>query len=150
MGCTFELHTRSLEARFVAKAEVYLQQLNLYQNCLFRQTDTLQRLEVDINDYTVRVISVDDLAVQYDRKTGDTVGEAAQGLRNQQSSFQQQLSDFDPQIDYIAFLVRPDSFDTFRQVRDIVQQQGFEVGWEPLKADTPIILGSQGRSIGVQ
>ncbi len=128
----------------------YLRQLDLYQRCAFNQGEQLQRLTVETQDYQVSVVNFENLAVQYDLKQGETVGEDSQTLFNRTSNFQQQLAAFDPRREYLAFLVRPDSFDSFRQVREIAWKQGFDVGWEPLAAETPIVLGNEGRSINVQ
>ena len=103
-----------------------------------------------MNDYQVSIVNLNNLSLRYDLKPGEEVGDQLNNLTAQDSQYQQQLANFDPRIEYLAFLVRPDSFQSFRQAREIAWKQGFDVGWEPLNADTPIVLGNEGRSIGVQ
>jgi hypothetical protein len=128
----------------------YLQKLSEYQNCVAIQAAKLQQVTLDTNDYQVSIVNLNNLSLRYDLKKGEEVGDQLNNLTAQDSQYQQQLANFDPRIEYLAFLVRPDSFKSFRQAREIAWKKGFDVGWEPLKADMPIILGNEGRSIGVQ
>jgi hypothetical protein len=36
---------------------------------------------------------------------------------------------------YLFFLVRSDSFQVFREVRDFAKAKGFQIGWDPMAAD---------------
>jgi hypothetical protein len=45
---------------------------------------------------------------------------------------------------YFGFYVYPDSFDSFRVVKEIVTQAGFEFGWEPEKPGTHLRFGKEG------
>ena len=67
-----------------------------------------------------------------------------------ESQFSQIISELNPEEDYLAFIVRPNSFKGFRAAREQAWNQGFEVGWEPHKSELPIQFGSSGRAIGVQ
>ena len=62
------------------------------------------------------------------------------------------LAKLDPKKDYLAFLVRPNSFEAFQVAREQAWKQGFKVGWEPQNTNDPITfgLGSGGRSVGIQ
>ena len=128
----------------------YVQKLSDYQSCVVKQGTKLQQVTLDTNDYQVSIVNLNNLSLRYDLKPGEEVGDRLNNLTAQDSQYQQQLANFDPRIEYLAFLVRPDSFQSFRQAREIAWKQGFDVGWEPLNADTPIVLGNEGRSIGVQ
>ncbi|MFM1841772.1 MAG: hypothetical protein RLZZ490_505 [Cyanobacteriota bacterium] len=128
----------------------YLKQLSDYQNCIAQQGARLNQTSLDTNDYQVSIVNLNNLSIRYELKQGEEVGDRLSNLTKQDSKYQQQLANFDPRFEYLAFLVRPDSFQSFRQAREIAWQQGFDVGWEPLTDDTPIILGNEGRSIGVQ
>ena len=128
----------------------YLKQLSDYQSCIAQQGERLQQASLDTNDYQVSIVNLNNLSIRYELKEGEEVGDRLSNLTNQDSKYQQQLANFDPRFEYLAFLVRPDSFQSFRQAREIAWKKGFDVGWEPLTDDTPIILGNEGRSIGVQ
>jgi len=66
------------------------------------------------------------------------------------SSFINTLKQLNPDVNYIAFIVRPDSFETFRVAREKAWSIGYEVGWEPFAQDKILVFGSGGRSVGVQ
>lgn len=51
---------------------------------------------------------------------------------------------------YLAFLVRDDSFNVFREARRLGDQKRFESGWELLAIDEPIKFGATGTSIAPQ
>lgn len=81
----------------------------------------------------------------------DISGEKSQQLNDRNSEFQEKLKSYDPQSEYLAFLVREDCFQAFRQARDIAWKQNFNVGWEPVEASEDIVFTSKGgRAIGVQ
>lgn len=128
----------------------YLKQLSDYQSCVAQQGAKLQQVSLDTQDYQVSIVNLNNLSLRYDLKEGEEVGDRLSNLSNQTSKYQQQLANFDPRFEYLAFLVRPDSFQSFRQAREIAWKKGFDVGWEPLTEDTPLVLGNEGRSIGVQ
>ncbi|BFM40210.1 hypothetical protein [Synechocystis sp. LKSZ1] len=133
-----------------AKAEdygAYLAEFQNYQACLLQQSEHLAKLKVETADYQVTLVNVDNFAFQYTPKAGK---QSDPPLQSAESPFAQQLQALDPQRDYVAFVVRPDAFRTFRQARKLAQRQGFDIGWEPLATETPLILGSEGRRIGVQ
>ena len=61
------------------------------------------------------------------------------------SQFQQELKKLNKKKSYVVFLVRKDSFEVFRQARQIAWQQGLQVGWQPCK-DGPIYASSAGEA----
>lgn len=125
----------------------YLAELQAYQTCLVQKSERLANLQIETADYQVSLVNIDNFAFRYDPKPGKPAGSS---LQSDHSPFVQQLQALDPQRDYVAFVVRPDAFPTFRQARKLAQRQGFDIGWEPLAPETPLILGSEGRRIGVQ
>lgn len=74
-------------------------------------------------------------------------GETLEELRRPDSRYQALLKQFDPKRYVIAFLVYPDSFDTFREARKLAWQAEYELGWNPLKPGGPAL--SLGRGGGV-
>ena len=66
------------------------------------------------------------------------------------SKFQAILSQLDKNQQYIAFLVRDDSFNIFRKARDVADTAGFDTGWELLGIDEPIKFGEGGTAIATQ
>ena len=77
-------------------------------------------------------------------------GEGAANLENPNSKFQAVLSQLDKDKQYIAFLVRDDSFNVFRKARQVADNVGLDTGWELLGIDEPIQFGEGGTAIGTQ
>ncbi len=127
----------------------YLQELTSYQNCLSDTSEQLKEFRAQTKYYEVELLDIESVSWQYTPKS-DIAGEATQELAKSNSEYRQALAQLNPQQDYLAFLVRPDSFVAFRQAREIAWKAKFDVGWEPKTPDAPIIFGSGGRAVGVQ
>ena len=81
----------------------------------------------------------------------ENAGEPTRALRDTTSEFQRILAKADTSKQVVAFLVRPDGLETFREARKQAIRRGFQSGWEPIDADLEgITFGSGGRSVGVQ
>jgi len=74
------------------------------------------------------------------------VGELRWELGNEQSYFRKILADLNPNEQFIALFVRPNGFDTFRMVRKIAWENGFNVGWFPKPQHERIIFSPYGSS----
>jgi biopolymer transport protein ExbD len=79
-----------------------------------------------------------------------TSGEGAGDLENPNSKYQAMLSLLDKDKQYIAFLVRDDSFNVFRKARQVADSLGLDTGWELLGIDEQINFGEGGIAIGTQ
>jgi hypothetical protein len=78
-------------------------------------------------------------------------GETITDLENANNGkFQAILSQLDKDRQYIAFLVRDDSFNVFRKARQLADEAGFDTGWELLGIDEPIKFGEGGTAIATQ
>ncbi len=77
-------------------------------------------------------------------------GETMEELENPSSKFQSILSQLVKSNQYIAFLVRDDSFNIFRKARQVADTAGFDTGWELLGIDEPIKFGEGGTAIATQ
>jgi hypothetical protein len=77
-------------------------------------------------------------------------GEGTGDLENANSKYQAMLSLLDKDKQYIAFLVRDDSFNVFRKARQVADNLGLDTGWELLGIDEPIKFGPGGTTIGTQ
>jgi len=77
-------------------------------------------------------------------------GENIVELEKTDSNFNSILSQLDKDHQYIAFLVRDDSFNVFRKARQVADEAGFDTGWELLGIDEPIKFGEGGTAIGTQ
>jgi hypothetical protein len=73
-------------------------------------------------------------------KTKDTAGIGPADLQ-----FSYILDNIDPQQEFAFFLVRPDSYEVFREARKILWKKNVEVGWEPLSPDQTISFSAKGR-----
>jgi len=78
------------------------------------------------------------------------MGETPAALEAANSKYQASLALMDKDNQYIAFLVRDDSFNVFRKARQVADSLGFDTGWELLGIDEPIKFGEGGTAIGTQ
>ena len=78
------------------------------------------------------------------------MGETPSALEAANSKYQASLALLDKDNQYIAFLVRDDSFNVFRKARQVADSLGFDTGWELLGIDEPIKFGEGGTAIGTQ
>lgn len=125
----------------------YLRDLQQYQQCEVRRIKESQNFYVDTGFYMVTFVN--GKLLQYEPKL-DVKGEIRKEFKQKDSRLNTILKDLDPNINYLAFIVRPDSFSTFRAARDQAKKKGFDVGWEPLPEDSMLIFGSGNRPIGIQ
>ena len=133
----------------------YISRQNAYQSCLLSILGRQSNFRASTQNYRVRTVD-GGVSLQFEPASAD-VGETPSQLTAPNSDFRQVLSQFDPQKDYLVFIVRPDSFEAFRNARKQAWDAGYEVGWEPLSPELPIkirtVIGSElpgGRSPGVQ
>lgn len=77
------------------------------------------------------------------RKDGD-MGEPVKDALRDSSTFRRKLGTVSPDTHVVNFLVYPDSFKAFRQVRTVAFQNKFEVGWELQKNGAILRLGKGG------
>ncbi len=127
--------------------QFYLEQLSQYETCRQGNLQKIQNFEVQTGSYRVRFYDSDALVYEpLNQEVGDSIEELTQA----DSEFQTVLKQLNPQTNYLAFIVRPDSFSAFRLARQQAWRLGFDVGWEPHRANLPLVFGSQGRAIGAQ
>ncbi len=129
--------------------DFYFEQVYQYRLCLGGQLEELKNFSAETDYYKVQLVDLESFAWEYQPKP-NIKGESAGEIADADSKFRDILQKIDPSQSYLAFIVRPDSFSAFRSARKIAWEQGFNVGWEPMNADTAIVLGAEGRSIGVQ
>lgn len=130
-------------------AQDYANNIRNYRECLRSRGQRIANFQTRIENYNVRMINANTFSLLYEPIPGQE-GESEEELVIPQSEFLQVLEKLDPQKDYLAFIVRPDSFSAFRVAREQAWASGFDVGWEPHKTERPIVFGSGGRAIGVQ
>lgn len=68
-------------------------------------------------------------------------------IGEEQSEFLTRLRSMDPDETYLYFLVRDDSFGTFRRARSLARGLGFSTGWFPLSKDDLLRIGSGGHKV---
>jgi len=89
------------------------------------------------------------IGLRYELRPG--TGDPVKVLRNSTSEFQRILATADTAEQFVAFLVRPDGLEAFREARKYAGRRGFQSGWEPIQAETQgVVFSSRGRSVGVQ
>jgi hypothetical protein len=125
----------------------YVFQLQEYERCRLTMIKELQSFQTETEFYRIRFVGGD--SILYEPKS-ENAGETIKELSQKEAKFATLLKSLNPKTDYLAFIVRPDSFATFRVARKQAWDKGFDVGWEPHTLQTPIIFGSGGRAIGVQ
>ena len=126
-----------------------------YESCLLSILGRQTNFRASTDNYQISTVDRG-VSLLFDPLSED-IGETSSQLAAPNSNYKQVLSQFNPNKDYLVFIVRPDSFEAFRAARQQAWDAGYEVGWEPLTQDAPIkirtILGSElpgGRSPGVQ
>jgi hypothetical protein len=83
-------------------------------------------------------------------RRADVSGEKAADLASPNSKYQAVLTLLGKDKQYIAFLVRDDSFKVSRKAREVADNLGLDTGWELLGIDEPIKFGAGGTTIGTQ
>lgn len=133
----------------------YISRQNNYESCLLSILGRQTNFRASTRNYQISTVDRG-VSLLFDPLSED-IGETISQLKAPNSNFQQVLSQFNPNKDYLVFIVRPDSFEAFRAARKQAWDAGYEVGWEPQTQNAPIkirtILGSElpgGKSIGVQ
>ncbi len=127
----------------------YSSRMQFYKSCIQNRANRLINFRTQTEFYKVTMVDARTFTMRYD-PIPNKPGENSEEILLSDSKFNQVLAELDPQQDYLAFIVRPDSFSSFRAAREQAWAQGFEVGWEPHKTENPIVFGSGGRAIGVQ
>ncbi|HEX8431428.1 MAG TPA: hypothetical protein VF625_09080 [Longimicrobium sp.] len=106
----------------------------------------------DAGNHAVRVAGSfldGDAGLEYRLK--ENAGDSIRALRDTASEFQRILANADSSKQVVAFLVRPDGLEAFREARKHASRRGFQSGWEPIGADLEgITFVSEGRRVGVQ
>ncbi len=127
--------------------EYYLERFAEYTRCLQQNYETLANFSIQTNHYNVKV----DLAggTVYEPRD-ESRGESASEINEGNSRFQEILAQLDPEKKYLAFIVRPDSYEIFRLARKLAWKEEFDVGWEPQQQELPLVFGSSGRKIDTQ
>lgn len=119
--------------------------LSNYESCLLSVLGRQNNFRVSTDNYEVKTVE-NGVSLEF-RPLSAEVGETTTQLTASDSQFKQVLSEFDTEKDYLIFIVRPDSFETFRAARKQAWDSGYEVGWEPHPSNEAIrirtILGSE-------
>lgn len=138
-----------------SSAPDYVSRQNIYQSCLLSVLGRQSNFRASTQNY--QVSTVDRGVSLLFEPASENIGETPNQLNGENSNFKQVLAKYNPNQDYLVFIVRPDSFEAFRSARKQAWDAGYEVGWEPLEQEASIkirtIIGSElpgGKSIGVQ
>ena len=131
------------------RSQNYAGQISDYRSCLRSRAQRITNFQTQTDYYDVRMLNASTFSLIYE-PIPNKEGESKEELALPESEFLQVLDKLDPKKDYLAFIVRPDSFSGFRVAREQAWAKGFDVGWEPHKSERPIVFGSGGRAIGVQ
>ncbi|WP_319421673.1 hypothetical protein [Pleurocapsa sp. FMAR1] len=127
----------------------YSNQIEDYQACQKEQIEAVENFKASTKYYDVQLVGE---SLVYKPKDS-IVGETPSRLNQANSEFQTILKDLDPETDFLAFVVKADSYEAFRVARQQAWDRGFDVGWEPQTVDTKLafqVFGSGGRKINVQ
>jgi hypothetical protein len=130
-------------------SQEYTTNFSDYRACLTNRASRLVNFRSETDYYNVRMYNASTFSLIYE-PIPNKPGESKADFKLPESDFKQILTKLDPNKDYLAFIVRPDSFSTFRAAREEAWTKGFNVGWEPHPKELPIIFGAGGRSIDAQ
>jgi hypothetical protein len=125
-----------------------LPEINIYNYQYVREM--LEGFQTTTGDYQVRMGGSIDygLSLTYTARVG--AGVDLQALADSSRGYAAVLRAHDPAKVYLAFIVRPDGFEAFREARKIAWDRGYQVGWEPFAAARELSLAGNGRTVGVQ
>lgn len=133
----------------------YLLRQENYQSCLLSVLGRQSNFRSSTENYRVKAVNRG-ISLEFEPQSTD-IGETSSQLTAPNSQFRQVLEQFNPNKDFIAFIVRPDSFEAFRAAREQARSAGYDVGWEPHPQDAPIkfrtVLGSEvpgGKTVNIQ
>ena len=101
---------------FDTDSRLYLRSLNSYRNCIASRGRRLTNFRTETEYYIVTMVNPATFSFRYDPIPSKT-GEDEARFALPESEFNQVLRELDPQEDYLAFIVRPDSFKSFRAAR---------------------------------
>lgn len=133
----------------LATSRDYVRRMSDYRSCLRSRSNRLINFQTQTEYYNVRMINASTFSMIYEPILTKE-GENKEQVALPESEFNEILANLNPNEDFLAFIVRPDSFAAFRAAREQAWAKGFDVGWEPHKEEIPITFGSGGRAIGVQ
>ena len=126
----------------------YLNRIESYQTCDRKHIDSLEDFQAENKYYQVKLVGD---TLLYEPKSY-VEGESPTQITQDKSEFNTILDNFDPETEFLAFIVKADSYEAFRTTREVAWKQGFDVGWEPQTVDTEVafnLLGG-GRAVNVQ
>ena len=83
----------------------------------------------DVGTETHRIVYADEGVT--DCRLRVSVGETSAVLNLEGLAFRQRLAAFDPEQDWLFFLVEESSFGACRSARELARKLGFDVGWYP-------------------
>lgn len=130
-------------------SQEYIRRMGNYRSCIQSRSGRLVNFKTETDYYNVKMINAATFSLLYE-PIPTKEGEDKDQIVLENSVYNEVLAKLNPNQDYLAFIVRPDSFPAFRAARQQAWAQGFEVGWEPHKEELPITFGSGGRAIRVQ
>ena len=127
--------------------QYYFDRLQDYESCRNQTVQRLKNFRGKTEHYQVHFVNGEALLYEPILSNG---GESVEQLTKTSSEFIQILKRLNSKTDYLAFIVRSDSFSAFRVARKQALKDGFDVGWEPYNTEAPIVFSSGGRAVGVQ
>jgi hypothetical protein len=125
-----------------------LPEINLYTYEYAREM--LEGFQTSTQDYRVRMAGSIEYGLGLTYTARPDAGVPLASLADTGAEYAAILGASDPAKVYLAFIVRPDGFEAFREARKIAWEKGYQVGWEPFTQDRTLSLGASGRTVGVQ
>ncbi len=80
----------------------------------------------------------------------EDIGEDRKEIKKTDSIFLQIIRNLDPKKHFVFVLVRPDSFEVYREARNLIWDEDLEIGWEPMTAGKFVSFGTKGRKPKVE
>ena len=113
-----------------------------------------QRARLPAGDFEIvlQVIAIGPLVriiMEAEARSGQS-GELLDDAIRRDSRLAARLGSLDAEDSAIQFVVYPDSFEEFRQVRQFVWERKFSVNWFPISHGEPLLIGAGAGGIGVQ
>lgn len=93
---------------------------------------------LDMGNYEVNLMTISGNAHCLDFLPNRDAGRWWHEFKRSGGPMDQMLGQYRPETIYFFFWVHPDSFELFRDIRQLLWNANFEVGWKPVRADTPL------------
>ena len=118
---------------------LYLDRALVYQNLkkYLSGKETLPK-QISLNQYSIKLTTGSGRAHCLEFLPSPGAGQWWHQISEHDGLLQNLMEKYPPEENYFFFWVDPDSFEMFREIRKTLWDLNFEVGWRPIRIETPL------------